>query len=596
MQNVPSPAVTYSQSLQARTAEATRLTALERRLSNARMAAFLVTAATAWLGIDSGWFSGWWALLPLAAFLVLISKHDRVIRARSQAQRAAAFYAQGLLRIEDRWMGTGNAGTSFLDAKHPYAIDLDLFGLGSLFERLCMARTRSGEEQLARWLLAPACAEEICARQAAVRELAPLIDLREALALAGEEVRVGLDIDILSRWSSEPSLPQLPLYRGLAVVAVVLWVACAVAWPLGLGPLPLLVSILGAGLLTRHLRPHVQHIVHAVQHPYRDLGVFADILQLLEGQCFQTERLRTLRAGLDTDGEAASQRIARLRRLVHLLDALKNQLFAPIGILLLWDTHVALAIEAWRARFGAAVGNWLAVVGSVEALGSLASFDFENPDAVFPEILETGPRFEATGLGHPLLPAAACVRNDVHLGQQPRVLIVSGSNMSGKSTLLRAIGINTVLALAGAPVRAHTLRLSGLNLGASIRTLDSLQEGTSRFYAEIKRLRQVMDLAGGDPPLLFLLDEVLHGTNSHDRGIGAEALVRGFLARGAIGLVTTHDLALARVGDDLAPITANVHFEDHLEQGEMRFDYTMRPGVVTHSNALALMRAVGLEV
>ncbi len=572
------------------------MAALERRLSNGRMAAFLTTAAIGWVGVDSGWFSGWWAVLPLAAFLVLISKHDRIIRARSQAERAAAFYTQGLSRIEDRWIGTGNPGAEFLDAKHAYAIDLDLFGSGSLFERLCTARTCSGEEQLARWLLAPAGVEEIRARQAAVRELAPLLDLREALALAGEDVRVGLDVEILSRWSSTPPLPRLPLYRALAAAAVLLGMACAAAWPMGAGPLPLLAAILGAGLLTRHLRPHVQHIVHAVQHPYRDLGVFADILRLLEGHSFQTERLQALRASLDTDGEAASQRIARLHRLVHLLDALKNQLFAPIGILLLWDTHVALAIEAWRVRFGAAVGNWLAVLGSVEALGSLANFSYENPDAVFPEIGETGPYFEATGLGHPLLPASACVRNHVHLGQHPRVRLVSGSNMSGKSTLLRAIGINTVLALAGAPVRAHSLRLSRLKLGASIRTLDSLQEGTSRFYAEIKRLRQVMDLAGGEPPLLFLLDEVLHGTNSHDRGIGAEALVRGFLARGAIGLVTTHDLALARVGDDLAPITANVHFEDHLEQGEMRFDYTMRPGVVTHSNALELMRAVGLEV
>ncbi|MBI3783514.1 MAG: DNA mismatch repair protein MutS, partial [Deltaproteobacteria bacterium] len=170
------------------------------------------------------------------------------------------------------------------------------------------------------------------------------------------------------------------------------------------------------------------------------------------------------------------------------------------------------------------------------------------------------------------------------------------SNMSGKSTLLRAVGTNVVLALAGATVRARTFRISSMAIGASIRTLDSLQDGTSRFYAEITRIRQIMELAAGPRPLLFLLDEILHGTNSHDRGIGAEAIVRGFLKRRAIGLVTTHDLALARVADTLAPITANVHFEDHMEGGVMRFDYRMQPGVVTHSNALALMRAIGLEV
>jgi len=560
------------------------------------MVAFLSAAALAWLGFDTAVISPWSALVPLVAFVALVVRHDRIIRERGRAERAASFYAQGVARIEDRWMGHGNSGERFLDAKHLYAADLDIFGHGSLFERLCTARTHSGEDILGSWLLAPAGIDEIRRRQGAVGELAPQLDLREGLALAGEDVRVGLDHDILTRWSSAAALPQLATYRILAGASVAVLILCAIAWPLGSGPLPLLIAMLAVVALTRRLRPHVQRIVHAVQHPYRDLGVFADLLQLLEACSFESEKLRELRARLDTEGEAASLRIARLRRLVHLLDALKNQLFAPIGILLLWDTHLALAIEAWRLRFGAAVGDWLAAVAEIEALASLATFAYESPDAVFPVLADEGPRFEADGLGHPLLPAASCVRNSLQLGTRPRALIISGSNMSGKSTMLRAVGINAVLAFAGAPVRARSLCLSPLHVGASIRTLDSLQEGTSRFYAEITRLHQLMDLAKGSPPLLFLLDEVLHGTNSHDRGIGAEAVVRGFLERGAIGLVTTHDLALARVADTLAPTTANVHFEDHLENGEMRFDYTMRPGVVTHSNALALMRAVGLEV
>jgi len=262
---------------------------------------------------------------------------------------------------------------------------------------------------------------------------------------------------------------------------------------------------------------------------------------------------------------------------------------------LLWATQCALAIEAWRSANGAAIARWIEVVGEMEALCALAGYAYEHPGDPFPEI-GAPPCFAAEQLGHPLIPDSRCVRNDVHLDGDRRLLIVSGSNMSGKSTLLRAVGTNAVLAQAGAPVRARRLRLSPLAVGASIRLHDSLQAGTSRFYAEITRLRQLVDLAEGGVPLLFLLDEILHGTNSHDRRIGAEAVVKELVARNAIGLVTTHDLALAQMAESLGARAANVHFEDHLEDGRMRFDYRMRPGVVTKSNALALMRAVGLEV
>ena len=206
------------------------------------------------------------------------------------------------------------------------------------------------------------------------------------------------------------------------------------------------------------------------------------------------------------------------------------------------------------------------------------------------------PLFDARGIAHPLLPAGVAVRNDVCLDGNLRLLLVSGSDMSGKSTLLRAVGLNAVLAWAGAPVRAHSLAISDMAIGASIRIVDSLQDGKSRFYAEITRLRQIMDLAAEPRPLLFLLDELLSGTNSHDRRIGAEGVVQALVGRGAIGLVTTHDLALADVADALQPHAANVHFEDHLENGVIAFDYRMRPGIIQKSNALELMRSVGLEV
>src|SRR5262249_43657023 len=292
----------------------------------------------------------------------------------------------------------------------------------------------------------------------------------------------------------------------------------------------------------------------------------------------------------------ASLRLARLARLLDWLDARRNAFFAPFAALLLWTTQMAFAVERWRARTGPAIGRWVQLVGEFEALSALATYAYENATDPFPEIAADEPCFNAEAVGHPLIPRKTCIMNDVNLGGDLRLLVISGSNMSGKSTLLRTVGVNTVLALAGAPVRARRLRLSPLAVGATLRIQDSLREGKSRFYAEIVRVRQLVDLARGPLPLLFLLDEVFQGTNSHDRRLGAEAVVSGLVKAGAIGLITTHDLALTHIAEHLGTRGANVHFEDHFENGSMTFDYRMREGLVQKSNALALMRAVGLEV
>jgi DNA mismatch repair ATPase MutS len=337
-------------------------------------------------------------------------------------------------------------------------------------------------------------------------------------------------------------------------------------------------------------------VVAEVERPGRELSLLAEILGRLEQERFAAPLLVRLRSELDADGKPPSRQIARLSRLIQILDSLKNQFFAPIAFVLLIPAQLAIAIERWRRHAGAKIPRWLDAVAEIEALSSLAGYAYEHPRDPFPELVEGEVLFDGESLGHPLIAESRSVRNDVRLGAGPRALIVSGSNMSGKSTLMRTVGTNVVLALAGAPVRARRLRLSPLAIGASIHILDSLQTGASRFYAEITRLRQIVELTGGELPLLFLLDEILSGTNSHDRLIGAEAVVRGLVERGAIGLVTTHDLALTRIADTLNGRAANVHFEDHLENGRMVFDYKMQPGVVRRSNALELMRSVGLEV
>jgi len=587
----------YSLRLRLRREAAARWRRLDRRISNLRLAVFAAIAVAAWLVLAAKTLPIAWLALPIAVFLALLPIHDRVIRSRERASQAVAYFERALDRLEHRWPGKGEPGEAFRDPRHPCAEDLDLFGHGSLFELLCTARTRAGEGTLASWLREPTDAESIRARQAAVEELRERIDLREDLALLGSDLRLGLHPEALRGWGSAQPILLSPAHR----IAAPLLVSCTLAAILGgtLGPSGLFPVLFAAAVEAGYaitLRSRVRRVIGTVDAPGRDLELFAGLLARLEQEQFQAPLLVALRAALDTEGVAPSRRIASLHRWIELLDARRNQLFLPIALLLLWTTQLALAIERWRSLCGPSLGRWIDAVGEFEALCALAGYAYEHPGDPFPEIADGEPCFEARGIGHPLIPPAVCVRNDVELGGERRVLVVSGSNMSGKSTLLRAVGANAVLAHAGAPVCATWLRLSPLAIGASIRILDSLQDGTSHFYAEITRIREVMSLAEAPGSALFLLDEIFHGTNSHDRGIGAEAVVRGLVERGALGLVTTHDLALARIADALAPRAANVHFEDHLEDGRIAFDYRLRPGVVEKSNALELMRAVGLPV
>jgi hypothetical protein len=569
-----------------------------RTIGNLRLVVFVGAGVLAWLIWGRGAIGPIWLGLPAAVFAGLIVAHERVLRARRAAGRAVAHYERALARMDGQWAGHGETGERFLDAAHPYAADLDLFGPASLFELLSTARTRMGEETLARWLLETAAPAGLQERHEAVTELRPMLDLREDLAALGEDVRTGVHPAELAAWGEAPRevlLESRPA-RAVAFAIPCLVAVSAVLWGMQGWRDPFFAMLAVVAVFIARYRRVVARVVEAVEQPAHDLALLAKVLARLERERFASARLTALRAALDVDGQPPSARIAKLNRLAEMLDSRDNPFMKVVGPLMLWTEQLAFAIEAWRKRSGPALGRWLAAVGEIEALGCLAAYAWEHPVDVFPELVSGAACFDGEEMAHPLLGPARVVRNSVRLGGDLRVLIVSGSNMSGKSTLLRTVGINAVLALAGAPVCARRLRLSRLALGASIRTMDSLHDGTSRFYAEITRLHQIMELTGGPLAVLFLLDELLHGTNSHDRRIGAEAIVRGLVDRGAMGLVTTHDLALAQVADSLTSRAANVHFEDQFENGRMTFDYRLHAGVVEKSNALELMRSVGLEV
>jgi len=613
------PRVVYSRLLDERRADIAWRERRHRILGYSRLAAVMGAVAVVWLAL-AGHLSIVWIAIPIAVFAALAVIHDKLLRLLERRRRAQRFFERALARLDGKWAGSGEPGDRYLDAAHPYARDLDLFGPGSLFELLSTARTHIGEDTLARWLLAPAGPETVRARQEAVSELRPRVDLREDLAVLAEESRTGVDPVSLAAWGEAPGL----LERGRLHAAVRAITALGVAGAAAI--LTYLLSQMGAFRISEpasvvlrdfflvalavnatflyRVHQRIGAVVTAAEEAAHELKLLSEVLLRLERESFQSPLLAALRASLDTEGAPPSKRIGRLNRLMELLESRDHLLVRLAEPFVLWTTHLAFHVEAWRRHSGPVVRRWLTATGEMEALCSLASHAFEHPDDPFPEFSGEGALLEAEAIGHPLIEERRVVRNDVRIGGRapagPRVLVVSGSNMSGKSTLLRTLGVNAVLAQAGAPVRARRLRMSPLAVGASIRVTDSLQGGVSRFYVEILRLRQILD-ATAQPgpkgaPVLFLIDEFLHGTNSHDRRIGAEAVVRSLVERGAIGLVTTHDLALADIAGVLGERAANVHFEDHIEDGRMVFDYVMRPGVVRKSNAIELMRSVGLEI
>jgi hypothetical protein len=608
----PDPRPVYQQRLDERRRAIAAEETTHRRLGNFRLAIAAIAAAMVWMALAGQRFSIAWVGVPVVLFVLLAVLHERLLRRLDSRRRAAQFYEKALARLDGTWAGTGDSGARYLDPVHLYAADLDIFGTGSLFELLSTARTHTGANTLAHWLTTPAAPGTVRERQAAVDELRESLDLREDLAVLAESAIGAADSKSLAAWiESTPQRPSQMLRIAALVFSVFGLVATAAGFAALFGIMGalhfsaiftdicrdvFLADIVVGVLLLYRYRPLYEPVIGAVQNVAHDLNLLSNVLVRLEAETFHSPLLVRLRASLDTNGAPPSKRIAKLNRLMEWIDSLDNVFVRLISPLLLLPLHMAIAMEHWRHESGPALRHWLEATGEIEAICSLASHAFEHPDDPFPELVADGMVFAAEGIAHPLIPEARAVRNDVSFGTEPQVIIVSGSNMSGKSTLLRTIGVNAVLAQAGAPVRARRLRLSPMQPGASIRVTDSLQGGMSRFYAEIVRLRDILRATTGPLPVLFLLDEFLHGTNSHDRRIGAEAMVRGLVERGAIGLVTTHDLALAQIADHLGSRAANVHFEDRLEEGAMVFDYIMQPGIVRKSNAIELMRSVGLEI
>lgn len=592
-----------------------RLTQRSNLVSNLRGSSFGVFA-----------IAGLWAIfgtsgaVPLVVclgggclFLVLLVVHGRVIRALDSATRWVRVNEDALARQTDAWRDSPNDGEPFKNPLHPYAGDLDLFGKGSLFQRMCVAQTLFGQQRLAAFLMNRADRGEVQKRQKAAAELVPMLELRqelEALALAVAEpsgaVRPGrsrakqwLDPEPLLGWAegSVGFLNNRPLVwvAFLAPPITLTWIA--VCQFLDFHPIYWLGLVVLHALVLMTARNHSARVFAAVSSTQGEFLRFGPMLHLLETLPAEAEAIVELKERVKSvGGDRPSVAMRSFERIVGWFEVRHNGLVYPfINLFLLWDIHCVVQLERWQRRSGKVLRQWFQALGELEALSSLASFASDNPDFCWPELSEDV-GFEAESLAHPLLGSHARVPNDVEALEPGTGLLVTGSNMSGKSTLLRAMGINVVLALCGAPVCAKRLKLCPMAVRTSMRISDSLHQGVSHFYAELRTLKSVLDASLGSVPVFFLLDEILHGTNSRERQIGARWVLRELLQRGAMGAVSTHDEGLCELPQPLAAQLRQVHFRETVEGEEMTFDYRLRPGPVTSGNALRLMRSMGISV
>ena len=589
----------YLRCLGKRDKQLTSIRALHQRLWTYLIVVVMTGITIAYAALSLHMVSPLWILLCPGMVLSIIHSLTKNARAHSRVQRLVKFYELGVARLRHQWQGRGIGGDEFLPKNHVYASDLDLFGSGSLFELLCTARTGAGRAMLAKWLLNPAECTDATERQRAVAELRDKRDLREDWASVGTDALDQVDSAAVRDWAEAPDISFRWYVQALAIAlpicVILLLVSAHVGifgqnWPWVLA-VPIAIEMLLAAFLLRRTRAATTKLIL----PSFDLSLLSPLLDRLGRESFQCPLLRSLQARLAVSSGDPSKQIRILNVLVWLLELRQSEFFALPASLILWGTNLAILVERWRQRNRDPLAGWLDSLGQFEALLCLARHYYENPEHKFP-VIKSQPSalFRAEGLGHPLLARNTCVTCDLEVAAEgTQLLLVSGSNMSGKSTLLRSVGMNSVLAFAGAPVRAARLEISPLRIGCSIAVRDSLLQAKSRFQAEVERLKWILDLSRTGP-LLFLVDEVLGGTNSNDRLWGARAVVEQCTRNGAVGLVTTHDLALTEVVKALDGRAINVHFEEYFENGEMRFDYRMRPGVLARTNGANVMAALGL--
>ncbi len=602
MEPVPGARGAYEQRAAAARAKLAELDQTGAWLGNLRAFAFLGLAISLGL-VVYGKVDKVWALGSVGAglaFIALVARHAKVVEAEARERVRLVLNERGLARLNAAWHAFPETGARFQPAEHPYAADLDVLGQGSLFQRLDETGTEPGARELAALLCAPPPSlEDGRARQVAVRELAGKLDFRQRLVTEARLANAErVDPSRLIGWVEGPSL-----VRGLRWAWPVAHVMPLVTLAVGVAALLTIVPpaafwglVIAQAAIVGLTRKATTAQYEAVSVGERGLVRFDDTFRAIAAEPFESPVLRGLQRGLALEGATVPERLGRFTRLMGFAQLRQSGLLHPIlDTLLLWDVHVLLRLEQWREGEGRGLRGWFEALAQLEALSSCATLPFEEPTWAWPELVEGPFRLEATGLGHPLL--AQAVRNDVTLAGPGHAWVITGSNMSGKTTLLRAVGLDMVMAWAGLPVCATRFVVGRAAVGTSMRVKDSLERGVSYFYAEVQRVKSLLQLAKANPSAcLFLVDELFLGTNARERQVASLAIVRGLLDAGAAGGLTTHDLTLCALEQERPGQVRNVHFRDQEVGGEMTFDYRLHEGVVTTSNALAVLRRAGIDV
>jgi hypothetical protein len=540
----------------------------------------------------------WHILIPFLVALLVLNLYLRARRQQLRILRLLAFYNRALDRVTGTKTQSGHTGEEFRDPAHLYDHDLAIFGPDSLFGLLATVRTGVGQHGLAQYLLHPPTREETLLRQQAIEELTPRNDLREAIGLLGVTEFQQIAATFFDQWLDEPPPIFHPAIRYVLLAFTTLLAALTAAGLSHLAPWstinPNLLAILAAqSVLGMYLRPRVLTVLNAPHNLANQMEMFRDGLALLQNSDLRSSRLRALQT-LSREPASAIPLLKELQSPFVIVEQRTKEWYLILSLFLNAGTHAVISIANWKRQHAASMKQWLAVWAEFEALNALATYAYEHPANIYPEILPTGTStYEATALAHPLLPAAA-VANDITLNEAHSLDLISGSNMAGKSTLLRAIGCNAVLAFTGAPIRATAARISPLRIGASIALTDSLAEGKSKFLAEVERLHAILQ-ASEAGPLLFLIDEIFSGTNSLDRRIAAEAVARALTAHHAIGALSTHDLTLTEMAANPALRAVNVHMASPNPADPLAFDYRLKPGINPTTNALAILRLIGIN-
>lgn len=562
--------------------------------------AVAVFARLDWLGVP--------IVLLLVAFAVLVVWHHRLRRRLERARTMAAIQEEALARIDRRWDGVPAPPGITAPPEHPYARDLDIVGPASLLQLVNTTTSPMGEAELGRRLLAPAPPETAREWQAAANELAGAIEVCQELEAAGREARVAAggaspDPEPFLAWgegapSGGGALPWAAVVSPvLLYLSLILWAVRILPWPVWIVffLIDIVLAVVLSGGAERTLAP-----VRLQQGRVAPYGLQ---LSLFQRRAWEAPVLRGLSDTARSGARPAEERLRALNRIVAFSLPPTGLLYFPLQVLFLWNVHLASLADRWRRGDGRQVRRWLVALGEIETLAAFGALRHREPAWALPELVPGADQISGVRVGHPLIAPAVRVDNDVRVGPPGELLLVTGSNMSGKSTLLRAIGVNAVLAAAGGPVCAASLRLPPLDLWTSMRIDDSLARGVSYFLAEVQRLKAVVDgidRAAQDPSRLgcYLLDEILQGTNTAERTAAARAVLLRLAGGRAIGACSTHDLALA-ADPQLARVVRNVHLQETIGTGPggettMTFDYRLREGVATSTNALRLMAAMGL--